>query len=111
MMNGNIIAVCIDGWARRKARDFEGVIVFHITEDFELKSRTIAFQPVDGRQTGVNICRLLDYVLSFFCPNAFVTGVTSDSASNMEKCIVEGFSCEQWYSFQLIPVIIEETCN
>ncbi|KAK9973179.1 hypothetical protein ABG768_023922, partial [Culter alburnus] len=80
----SFIALTTDIWTSLATEAYLGVTCHFITEDWKMKSITLATMPLDERHTGVNIATWLEEVVTKFNISVDnIKAVVHDNGSNV----------------------------
>lgn len=75
----------IDLWTSRSMVGFMGMTVHFIDANYNLKSRVLTCEKIEGRHTAENIAMLYDHVTTRYNITGKIAKVVSDNASSMKK--------------------------
>ena len=78
------VALTADGWTSR-TNDPYLTITVHYLDDWQLVSKVLQTEKIEGKHTGENICLELDAALESWGISSKVQAITIDNAANMVK--------------------------
>jgi hypothetical protein len=76
------VSIAVDAWTSPNKLAFLGVVMYYITDTWELKEVLIGFEEIHGSHTGANMAGIIERILRRYKIEDWLLGFTTDSASN-----------------------------